>query len=104
MIKGFIVAQNGPVIIIIQEINIDTNKFTISPSGIIHDETKKKISKGDHIKVSVINTDSNKNDNNITAICKLLDVATRDEIKRYNEDQKLISEIEINNNESPVFI
>uniref|UniRef100_A0A6C0CBL2 S1 motif domain-containing protein n=1 Tax=viral metagenome TaxID=1070528 RepID=A0A6C0CBL2_9ZZZZ len=105
MIKGIVVAQNGPVIIVIQEINIDTNKFTVSPSGsITHDETKKKITKGDYIKVSVINTDSNKNDTNITAICKLVDIANRDEIKRYNEDQRLISEIESNANESPVFI
>jgi len=104
MFKGFIVAQNGPVIIIIQDINIDTNKFTVSQSGIVYDETKKKIGKGDFIKVSVINTDSNKNDNNITAICKLIDIANRDEIKRYNEDQILISEIDSSTNESPVFI
>lgn len=105
LVKGLIIAQNGPVVVVVPMASVDTNKFTLVQQTVVHEETKKKLALRDYIKVSVINTDSNKGDNNITAICKLIDMANNDEIKRYKEDQALISDVNVRDtDEAPVFI
>lgn len=89
IVKGYLIARNGPVIAAIQFNNIDTQKFEISGNNIIISKTKLPIQKGDYLKVSIINLNSNLGEKNIVTMCKLLDIANRDEIKEFEEDQLL---------------
>lgn len=89
IVKGFLIAKNGPVIVAIPYNNIDTKKFQISDKNIILSKTKTPIKKGDYLKVSVISINNNQGEKNIVIMCKLINVATKDEIKSFEEDQIL---------------
>lgn len=89
IIKGYLIGRNGPVLVAIQFNNIDTQKFQINGDTIIHTKTKEQIKKGDHLKVSIININNNLGENNIVTMCKLIDFADKDEIRRFNDDQRL---------------
>ncbi len=90
-IKGFLIAKNGPVVVAIQFNNIDTQKFEISNNNIIYRKTKKPIEKGTHLKVSIININNNLNEKNIVTMCKLINLATSEEIESYEKDQLLVT-------------
>lgn len=90
IIKGFLFARNGPVIVAIQFNNIDTQKFEISEQNILYTKTKNPIKRGDYLKVSIININNNLGEKEITTICKLLNLANKDEIQSYEKDQLLI--------------
>jgi DNA-directed RNA polymerase subunit E'/Rpb7 len=90
-IKGYLIARNGPVIIAIQFNNIDTQKFEISGGNIIYNKTKKPIEKGDYIKVSIIGINNNLGEKNIVTMCKLLNLASKEEIKAYQQDQLMVT-------------
>jgi DNA-directed RNA polymerase subunit E'/Rpb7 len=99
IIKGFLIAHNGPVYIAVRFDNIDAQRFHINGNNITHLKSKKIIQKGDHLKVSVININSNQGEKNMIAMCKLLDMADRDDIKRYENEQALIMSESIGNQE-----
>jgi len=88
-IKGFLVAQNGPVLIAIQFNNIDTQKFTIKDDNIVHIKTNKPIEKGDYLKVSIINIKNTLGSKNILTMAKLLNLASKEEIQSFQQDQQL---------------
>lgn len=90
-IKGFLIAKNGPVVVAIQFNNIDTQKFEISGNNIIYRKTKKPIEKGAYLKVSIININNNLGETNIVTMCKLINLATSDEIESYEQDQLLVT-------------
>lgn len=92
IVKGYLIGHNGPVIVAIQFNNIDTQKFEIVDSTITHIKTKKSVKKGDHLKVSIIAVNNNLGEENIVTICKLLNLADQNDIKRFNEDQLLVTD------------
>ncbi|AZL89338.1 DNA-directed RNA polymerase subunit [Megavirus baoshan] len=102
IVKGFLIAKNGPVILIVQYNNINSDKFGIVSGNITYTSNNNPIQKGDYIKVSVININSNIDENKIMAMCKLLDLATKDEITTFENDQMLI--LDGNENDSQEFI
>lgn len=89
IVKGILVGRNGPVIVAIQFNNIDMQKFKIDGENIVDTHSNKNIKKGDHLKVSVINVKINLKETNMTVICKLLNVASEKDIKKYKEEQAL---------------
>lgn len=91
IIKGYIIGINGPIIIAIQFNEIDTQNFENRNNAIHHIKSDKPIQKSDYIKVSIINISNNKGEKNITVICKLLNMATKDEIQAFQRDQLLVS-------------
>jgi DNA-directed RNA polymerase subunit E'/Rpb7 len=90
IVKGFLIGRNGPVVVAIQFNNIDTQKFDLSGNQVIHKKTKKPIKKGDYLKTSVININNNLGEKNIVTMCKLIDFANKDDIKKFEEDQMFI--------------
>ena len=90
IVKGYIIAKNGPVIVAIPFNNIDSDKFQLTNGNIVYKNNSNNIQKGDYVKVSIINIKTNLNEKKITTIAKLLDMATNDEIKSYDNDQLLI--------------
>lgn len=90
IVKGYIIAKNGPVIVAIPFNNIDSDKFQLTNGNIVYKNNSNNIQKGDYVKVSIINIKTNLNEKKITTIAKLLDMATNDEIKSYENDQLLI--------------
>ena len=89
IVKGYLIAKNGPVIVAIQYNNIDTKKFEIHDRNIILSKTKVPVKKGDYLKVSVINIKDNLGEKNLVTMCKLLNMATKEEIMVFEEDQIL---------------
>ena len=90
ILAGYIVAQNGPVVITVSINNVESQKFEIKDGNLYYTKTKKQLEKGDFIKVSVINNSNNLGEKRITTTCKLLDLASKDDIAKYHEEQKLI--------------
>lgn len=91
IIKGYIIASNGPIMIAIQFNNIDNTIFEINNDDIqVKMDIKKKIQKDDYLKVSIININNNLGQENILVICKLINLATPDEIDMYKRDQKMV--------------
>lgn len=91
IVKGYLICRNGPVIIVIQFNNIDTQKFEISGPTIVSIKTKKPIDKGDYLKVSIININNNLGEKEIVTMCKLLSLANKEEIEEYQRDQLLVT-------------
>lgn len=96
IIKGYLICSNGPVIIAIQFNNID-NKFEIYDNTIIN-KNGTKIEKGDFLKISIISINNNLGEKNIIVMGRLIDLATPNEIKIFNEDQMLIVDGSLNDN------
>ena len=90
-IKGYLIAKNGPIVIAIQFNNIDTQKFEISGNNILYSKTKKPIEKGDHLKVSIININNNLGEKTIVTMCKLINLASKEEILSYEQDQLIVT-------------
>ena len=91
IVKGFLIARNGPVIVAIQFNNIDTRRFEISGNNIIYTKTKKPIEKNDYLKVSVISINNNLGEKDIVTMCKLINLANKEEIQSYEQDQLLVT-------------
>ncbi|AGC01981.1 putative DNA-directed RNA polymerase subunit [Acanthamoeba polyphaga moumouvirus] len=90
IIKGYLIAKNGPVTVIIMYNNINNDKFTIVSGNVVYNNNKTAIQKGDYIKVSVVNINSSIDENKILTMCKLIDFATKEEISSFDNDQALI--------------
>jgi DNA-directed RNA polymerase subunit E'/Rpb7 len=104
IIKGYLLGTNGPVTIAVQYSNIDTNNFYNDGSHIKYNKTGKILSKNDYIKVAVIKVNSDMGENSMLAICKLIDLANDEDIRRYKDDQRLISDINPDANRKTKFI
>lgn len=98
IIKGFLIAQNGPIKVAVQFNNIDTRKFAISGNNIIISKSKQNIKKGDYLKVSIIDISNNLGEKNIVVIAKLINLASKDEIASFEEDQQLLIDGSIDDN------
>lgn len=88
-IHGYIVAENGPVTAIIEYNNIDRQKFEFVGDKILDINTKHEIKQDTYLRVSIINIKKNMGKQKIITICKLLSLATDQEITTYNNDLKL---------------
>jgi len=91
IVKGFLIGRNGPIIVAVQFNNIDNRKFEISGNSIVHIKSKKMIEKGNHLKVSIISINNNLGEKNIVTMCKLINLADNEDIKRFDEDQILVT-------------
>ena len=100
-VKGLLVVRNGPIRagIEIGPSKIDTQKFEINNGKIYYKKNNTMIDKGNYIKVEIINRKLNSRETYITAVCKLLDVASKNEIQLYEQDQKMILGIDSNDDE-----
>jgi DNA-directed RNA polymerase subunit E'/Rpb7 len=87
IVKGYLICRNGPVICAIYIIDINDSKFKISGHDVYYGN--KKIEKEDYLKASIINIRSEQGEKNIMTVCKLLDMATEEEIESFKEDQIL---------------
>lgn len=98
IVKGYLIAKNGPVIVAIQFNNIDSQKFEIHDNTIILSKSKTPIKKGDYLKVSVISINNNLGEKNIVTMCKLLNIASKEEIKSFKDDQLLVANGSVDDN------
>jgi DNA-directed RNA polymerase subunit E'/Rpb7 len=75
LVKSVLIAENGPAIVLIKYIDINSNLFKINNSGeMINANTNKKIQINDHIKIRVKSKKSYTGDKNICIIGFLEDV------------------------------
>ena len=97
IVKGYYVASNGPLVVVIPINNIDFQKFEISNDMIQRkhkedsEDTKETIVKGQYVKVSIINIKNNYGDAIIVSMCKLIDIASDAEIEKFKGDQNTLS-------------
>lgn len=98
MVKGYLICRNGPIVIAIPFINIDTSMFKIVGDNIQHIATNKEIVVGSYLKVSIIDVNNNLGEKKIVAMCKLLNIASKNDIKKFTEEQDLIENENIDNN------
>lgn len=89
--KGYIVGKNGPVVVVVQINNIDSQRFEIKKSNVYHISSGKELVVGDYLKVSIINVSNNLGGNKILALSKLLNMASKDDILKYEQDRSLIT-------------
>lgn len=96
--KGLLIARNGPIYagIEIGPSKIDTQKFEINNGKIYHKKNNTLIDKGIYVKLEIINRKLNSKESNISTVCKLLDIATKSEISMFDQDQKMIMGIDLN--------
>jgi len=90
LIFGIISASNGPISIAVQINSLDVNKFEIIGETVKHIASGKILKKEDYVNVTIIKIKSDLGKQNIHAIAKLNDLATKDEIKRYESDINMI--------------
>lgn len=96
--KGILIARNGPIYagIEIGPSKIDTQKFEINNGKIYYKKNNTQVDKGTFVKLEIINRKLNSRESNISTVCKLLDLATKSEIQMYEQDQKMILGIDVN--------
>jgi DNA-directed RNA polymerase subunit E'/Rpb7 len=88
------IATNGPIFIFIPKENIDSNVWKIIDNSFIN-KKEKKLAINDFVKVKILNKRINMDDWQIKAIGLLNDFATKDEVKKYynqNDDDDDINE------------
>lgn len=94
-LKGYLIAKNGPVTIALQYNHIDPQNFEIVENNVVYvskkDNTKTPVKIGDYIKASVINIKNNPGESSIMAFCKLINMASKEEINKFKEDQTIIT-------------
>lgn len=90
IIKGYLIAKNGPVVIAIYNSNIDDTKFDVKGNDIYYNK-KRLLEKGDFLKVSIINIHNNPGERKVVVMCKLIDMANKAEVNIYKEDQRIIT-------------
>lgn len=98
IVKGFLIGKNGPIIVAIQFNNIDTQRFEQSGNTVLFSKTKIPIQKGDYLKVSIISINNNLGEKNIVTMCKLLNLASKDEIRSFEDDQLLVTNGNVDDN------
>jgi DNA-directed RNA polymerase subunit E'/Rpb7 len=100
IVKGYLIGRNGPIVIAVQFNNIDTRKFKIADNNIYNIKTDTPLKKGDHIRVSIINVNNNLGEKNIITVCKLIGMAGKEDVRKFNDEQALMTdELETDNRE-----
>ena len=99
IINGYIFALNGPLMIVISTLNLDSEQFTNYNGEITINSTKKKIKVDDLIKVHINSININLGEKTIMAMCKLINLASEKEINKYNSDMDFIHNRDINDDE-----
>jgi len=94
LVSGYIVGKNGPVVVAVYNHGIDTKKFSRIDNNIVYNKTKEPIAKGDYLKVLILKTSIHRDATSIYAICKILDYASKAEIKIFEEDQAIVTNAE----------
>lgn len=102
IVKGYIIARNGPVIAALQLSYVDMQKFTVNDKDIIRKSDNKKVEKGNCLKAIIINSKFSLGERDIYLVCKMIDFANDNEIKRFENEKKLISKT--NSDQDNVFI
>lgn len=88
-VKGLIVAENGPILIIIAKKNVNMANFTVGQNNSLQYKKDNKIEtlkKNDIIKVSVLAQKYYKSDSNIQVYGFLENIASKDEKEQYYND------------------
>jgi DNA-directed RNA polymerase subunit E'/Rpb7 len=98
IVPGYIICRNGPIIAAVQFTSIDTHSFKVMENKIYHIPTNKEIIKGDYLKVSIININNNPGERKIVAVCKLLNTGSKNDIKKFKEEQSLVENIGVDEN------
>jgi DNA-directed RNA polymerase subunit E'/Rpb7 len=78
-----IIAENGPIIIFIPKININTNIWEIVNNNFINKNTKKELKQNDFVKILILKKKINQGDIKIKCIGSVIDFTTKDEINKY---------------------
>ena len=92
ILPGFVLAENGPVTVIIMMAYIDEQQFSIKDNNsIVFQTTGAALAKEDYIKVSIINISSNLGEDKIATICKLINMASEREIKSFADTKTMIT-------------
>jgi len=92
IIKGYLIARNGPVVVAIEFSSIDPQTFEIVNGQVRHLKLGSLVQRGDHLRVVIINVNMNLGETNVVALCKLLDYASQDEVKEFQEEQRMLQE------------
>lgn len=90
--KGIIFAISGPLKIAVLFHLINDNIFKIEDFNIILIENNKKLTIGDHIKISIVNSNNNINEDYLLVVGKLIDMASNEEIKIFNKHEEEIED------------
>jgi DNA-directed RNA polymerase subunit E'/Rpb7 len=80
--QDLIIVTNGPIIIFIPKINIDSNIWDIS-NDFTNKNTKVILKINVHVKILIEKTKINQNDIQIKCIGRLLEVANEEEVSKY---------------------
>jgi DNA-directed RNA polymerase subunit E'/Rpb7 len=103
MVKGIIVANNGPVVVLIKYIDINTNVFKIGNTGnVVHVKSNKQLAQDVYIKITVKSKKSYNGESQLGVIGYIEDLATDEQIneymyKEYDDDGNYIKAKTINN-------
>jgi DNA-directed RNA polymerase subunit E'/Rpb7 len=100
IVKGILVGKNGPITVAIQHDHIDAQKFKLVGDNVTEIKTGRVIEKGDYLKVSVIRVKMHTNETNLTVTCKLLGIASDNDVKKYKEEQKIVLDKSEDDNEN----
>lgn len=87
--KALIVAENGPIIILVTIKNINMKKFELDNNEVLNYKNNNNMTKlkpKDMIKITILAMKFNKGDNNIKIIGFLEDMATKEEKEMYYND------------------
>jgi DNA-directed RNA polymerase subunit E'/Rpb7 len=84
---GFLMAENGPVKIIISYQNIDLEKFAVDNNhDLRYKSSNDKLESGQFIKVSIMTVQFVLYENRIAALARLVDTANKKEVEQYQKD------------------
>jgi len=84
MVKGIIVAHNGPVVVLIKYIDINTNVFKIGNTGnVVHVKSNKQLAQDVYIKITVKSKKSYNGESQLGVIGYIEDLATDEQINEY---------------------
>lgn len=90
-VNGYIICENGPITAVIPGNSIDKHKFAVDGSNITHIDSKKILANDDHLRVSVINIKQNSGNRKMVVMANLMDLATNNDIKMFNQDESIIT-------------
>lgn len=91
IVKGIIINENGPMLVIVEINRIDFKKFEIREKEIFNIEENRALAFGSLLKVSIINITHNLGEANIHVLAKLINVPTAEEEEEYKRDQLLFT-------------
>lgn len=92
IVKGYIFCKNGPIIIVVELTkNNESGIFKISDTEVKHVATGYVLGRGDYLKLSVLNS-ADVESMQIAVMCKLVNIASKADIAKFNADENYINE------------